>query len=117
MKENKELLEATIKDLDEKFIHIQNELSQKQKELQNINKPKVDKDVMEIIYDQIMTSINDYTYSLDPDDFEVELEMDSYNTVKVSNISGSGYGNLFDSIKEAIEDKIHSVNCDVISEN
>ena len=113
---SKELLEATVRGLSEKHQQVAEELRVKQNELENISKPNVDEKIMEIIYEQITNSIDDYTSSLDIEDFEIGLEMNYEHTVSVNSIGSSGYQNLFNSIKESIEDKINLINCSAISE-
>ena len=78
MENNKELLEATVKGLQEKVQSLQNELNDKQKELADINKPKLNQSTLDIIYDCIDEGICDFDFNCDSHyDFEYEIDYDS----------------------------------------
>jgi hypothetical protein len=77
MENNKELLEATVKGLQEKVQSLQNELNDKQKELADINKPKLNQSTLDIIYDCIDEGICDFDFNCDSHyDFEYEIDYD-----------------------------------------
>jgi aspartate ammonia-lyase len=57
MSENKELLEATVKGLQEKIQQLNTDLKSKQKELEDVNKPELTALQMDYINDAVDTAL------------------------------------------------------------
>jgi len=86
METNKELLEATVKGLQEKIQSLQTDLNEKQRQLDNVNKPKVTKE----LYDELSSAIEDAVegFSFDsPDNYDFEFGMEYDGRVYVDTIS------------------------------
>ena len=102
MNESKELLEATIKGLEEKVNQLNKELNIKQKELEDVNKP-----VMEAwMYDEIHGLVEDGVGSLDfsdADNYEFEPEFDYDNRIVIGNIEINDTTYIVESIMNKID--------------
>jgi hypothetical protein len=85
MENNKELLEATVKGLQDKLELLQTELNVKTLQLNNVNKPKLNQSTMDIIYDCIDEGIEEYNFS-DSDAYEFEPEFDYDSKVVIGSI-------------------------------
>ena len=85
MSENKELLEATVKGLQEKIQQLNIDLKSKQQELEDVNKPVISSEVMDCINDAISDTLGDY--DLDCGMFDYEFEMDYDNRITLSNLT------------------------------
>ena len=85
MNESKELLEATVKGLQDKLELLQTELNVKTLELNSINKPKLNQSTLEIIYDCVTEGIEEFDFS-DADNYEFEPELDYEGKVVIGSI-------------------------------
>ena len=86
MSETKELLEATVKGLQDKLELLQAELNIKTLELENINKPKITGE----LYDELASTIEDAVEGLDfnnPDAYEYDFGMEYDGRVYIDSIS------------------------------
>jgi len=70
MKESKELLEATIKGLEEKVSQLNDDLMMKKKELQDVNKPEMTEEMYSKLESCIIEGIQDALGNLDVGDME-----------------------------------------------
>ena len=62
-KDNVELIEATVKGLQDKIGHLNMELKDKQKELEDANKPVISSTVMNVVNDAINYAIDCLLYT------------------------------------------------------
>jgi len=85
MSENKELLEATVKGLQEKIVSLQHDLREKEKDLEDINKPVISSDTMDIINDAVNAALEDYQF--DCGMFEYEFNIDYDNKLELSELT------------------------------
>ena len=85
MSENKELLEATVKGLQEKIVSLQHDLREKEKDLEDINKPEISAEQMDIINDAVNSALEDYHFDCGMFDYEFELDYD--NRITLSNLT------------------------------
>ena len=85
MNESKELLEATVKGLQDKLEMLQTELNVKTLELNNVNKPELNQSTLDIIYDCVTEGIEEFDFS-DSDNYEFEPEFDYDSKVVIGNI-------------------------------
>ena len=101
MNESKELLEATIKGLQEKVNELNTEVTTKQKELADLNKPEISGEMYDEIYGLVEEGVNDFDFT-DAGNYEFEPEFDYDNKVVIGDI------NIHDTsyIVESIMDKI-----------
>ena len=109
MSESKELLEATVKGLQEKVEQLQTELNVKTLELNNINKPKLNQSTMDIIYDCIDEGIHDFDFNCDSHyDFEYEIDYDG--RINTHHIEFNSTDYVIEPIIKLIEDKFNIIN-------
>ena len=109
METNKELLEATVKGLQDKLEQLQTELNVKTLELNNINKPKLNQSTLDIIYDCIDEGIADFDFNCDSHyDFEYEIDWDG--RINTSNVHFNSIDYIQEPIMKSIENKFNIIN-------
>ena len=109
MENNKELLEATVKGLQDKLEQLQTELNVKTLELKNINKPKLNQSTMDIIYDCINDGIHEFEFNCDSHyDFEYEIDYDG--RVSTSSVEFNSVDYVKEPIIKLIENKFNIIN-------
>jgi len=109
METNKELLEATVKGLQDKLEQLQTELNVKKLELNNINKPKLNQSIMDIIYDCINDGIGEFDFN-DTENYDFEYELDYDGRVNVCNMDFNGMDYIAEPIFKLIENKFNIIN-------
>ena len=85
MSDNKELLEATVKGLQDKIGALNLELKQKQQDLEDVNKPELTAIQLDTINDAVDTALNDF--NIDCGMFDYEFEIDYDNKVTLINLT------------------------------
>ena len=85
MSESKELLEATIKGLEEKLNQLNSDLRSKERELADVNKPIMTDEMFEQITELVENAVNNV--SIEQDDLEYSMEFDYDNKVCLNDIS------------------------------
>ena len=109
METNKELLQATVKGLQDKLEQLQTELNVKTLELNNINKPKLNQSTMDIIYDCIDDGIHEFDFNCDSHyDFEYEIDYDG--RVSTNDIAFNSADYIKEPIVSLIEKKFNIIN-------
>ena len=101
MSENKELLEATVKGLQEKIGQLNIDLKTKQQELEDVNKPELTALQMDIINDAVDSALS--SYELDCGHFDYEFEMDYENRIQLNNLSFTDTYDLAEAVIVNIE--------------
>ena len=109
MSESKELLEATVKGLQDKLEQLQTELNVKKLELNNVNKPKLSQSILDIIYDCIDEGIEEYDFT-DVDGYEFEPEFDYENKVVIGSIELTHKDYVKEPILKLIETKFNIID-------
>tara|TARA_R100000781_G_scaffold91050_1_gene56377 strand:+ start:163 stop:507 length:345 start_codon:yes stop_codon:yes gene_type:complete len=100
MSDNKELLEATVKGLQEKIGQLNMDLKTKQQELEDVNKPVLPNDTYALLEDIVGNAIGDYSFDCGEFDYEFNLSYD--NKIELSDLSfNDGY-----ELAEAIMNRI-----------
>ena len=87
MNESKEVLEATIKGLEEKVSQVNDDLMMKKKELEDINKPKMTEEMYETLESCIIEGIQDALGNLTQDDCDVDFGMEYDGKVYLESIN------------------------------
>jgi hypothetical protein len=87
MNESKELLEATLKGLEEKVSQLNDEVMMKKKELEDINKPEMTEEMYETLESCIIEGVQDTLGNLTQDDCDVEFGMEYDGKVYLESIS------------------------------
>ena len=109
MQNNKELLEATVKGLQDKLEQLQTELNVKTLELKNINKPKLNQSTLDTIYDCIDEGIADFDFNCDSHyDFEYEIDWDG--RINTSNVCFNSADYIKEPILTLIEKTFNIIN-------
>ena len=101
MSENKELLEATVKGLQEKIGQLNIDLKSKQQELEDVNKPELTALQMDIINDAVDSALGNY--DLDCGHFDYEFELDYDSNVVLSNLTFTDTYDLVEAVVKNIE--------------
>ena len=87
MNESKELLEATIKGLQEKVSQLNKELTVKQQELTDINKPEMTGEMYDTLESCITEGIQEALGYMESDDLEKEFGMEYDGRVYLESFS------------------------------
>jgi len=87
MNESKELLEATIKGLEEKMGQLNMDLKTKQKELEDINKPEMTGEMYDTLESCITEGIQEALGYMESDDLEKEFGMEYDGKVYLESFS------------------------------
>ena len=101
MSETKELLEATVKGLQEKIVSLQHDLREKEKDLEDINKPIISNTTLNIINDAINTTLEDYQF--DCGMFEYDFNINYDNKLELSDLTFTDNYDIVEAIVLSIE--------------
>ena len=110
MSENKELLEATVKGLQEKIQQLNVDLKSKQQELEDVNKPELTAIQMDTINDAVDTALGNY--DLDCGMFDYEFELDYDNKITLSNLTFTDTYDVVEAIIKNIENQFKIISND-----
>ena len=86
MSETKELLEATVKGLQEKISQLNIDLKSKQQELEDANKPVISSTTMDIINDAVNYAVENYNFD-NTDQYELDFSIDYDGRVQAETIN------------------------------
>jgi len=103
MSESKELLEATVKGLEEKINNLNDDLRSKQRELADVSKPVMTGKMYDSIYELIEEGIDNFDFN-DSGNYEIEYELDYEGRVNATSLEF----NSTTEIAEVIMNKIDS---------
>ena len=109
MSESKELLEATIKGLQEKVDQVTKDLQTKKKELEDVNKPEMTNEMYGILEDCISQGIDEACGNMTHDDMDVEFGMEYDGKVYLESIGINDPSSMADRILEEIHKKFKIV--------
>ena len=101
MSESKELLEATIKGLEEKLDSVNADLRSKQRELADVNKPEMTGEMFDNITELMEDAVSNVY--LDSDSLEYSMEFDYDNKVCLNDISLENTSDFADKIMSYID--------------
>ena len=96
MSENKELLEATVKGLQEKIVSLQHDLRENEKDLEEVNKPEISVEQLDIINDAITSALENFDFDCGMFDNEFEISYD--NKLELSNLSFTDHYDIEEAI-------------------
>ena len=85
MSDSKELLEATIKGLEEKLSQLNDDLRSKQRELEDINKPDMTGEMYDTIQELIEKGVDKFDFN-DADNYTFEYEIDYDSKISTHSI-------------------------------
>ena len=109
MSESKELLEATIKGLQEKVEQVTKDLQTKQRELEDINKPEMTNEMYDTLEDCISNGVDEACGYLTHDDMDVEFGMEYDGKVYLESINISRPDEMVDRVLKEINNKFKIV--------
>ena len=102
MSNSKELLEATVKGLEEKINNLNDDLRSKQRELADVSKPEMTAEMHDIISDLIEEGVGDFDFS-DSDNYDIEYDIDYDGRVNASGLEFKSAQDLGEKIMNNIE--------------
>ena len=106
MSETKELLEATVKGLQEKIQSLQNDLTTKQKELENVSKTKITGELYDEIGNAIEDAVEGFNFD-NPDGYDVDFGMEYDGRVYIESIGMQSTYELTNSIMAKIDKRFN----------
>ena len=102
MSESKELLEATIKGLEEKVNQLSDDLRSKQRELADVNKPEMTGKMYDTIQELVEEGIGNFDFD-DADNYTFEYELDYDGRVGTNSIEFDSANYITESIMNKID--------------
>ena len=108
MSNSKEMLEATVKGLQEKVDSLTKDLAAKKNELEDINKPKLSKYVYEEVEYFVYNNMVDALGRLDEHNYDLELELNG-NEISVYSIDFHDTNSISEYIMDSINNKFNVV--------
>ena len=85
MSETKEMLEATVEGLQKKIVSLQHDLKEKEKDLEDINKPVISSTTLDVINDAVNEALEDFQF--DCGMFEYEFNVGYDNKLELSDLT------------------------------
>jgi len=101
MLENKEMLEATCKGLEDKIGQLNMDLKAKQQELEDVNKPVISSTVMDIINDTVNQVLENYNFECGH--FEYEFNINYDNKIELGDLTFTDSYDLVEAVVTKIE--------------
>ena len=101
MSETKELLEATVKGLQDKVNQLSVDLKSKQKELEDVNKPVMPNDTYAVLEGLVSDTIESYEF--DCGEFEYEFELNYDNKIELNSLTFNDHYNLAEKVMKSID--------------
>ena len=101
MNESKELLEATIKGLEEKLESVKSDLGMKVRELADVNKPEMTDEMFDKLTELVEGAVE--SVGIDDDDLEYSMEFDYDNKVCLTDISLQNSDRFADKVMSEID--------------
>ena len=102
MSETKEMLEATVKGLQDKIGSLNLELKDKQKELEDCNKPVISSVTLDIINDAVNYAVENYDFD-NADQYELDFSLDYESRVQAETINLRDTYELIEAIVTRVE--------------
>ena len=108
MSDSKELLEATVKGLQEKCEQLTNDLQAKRRELEDINKPKISQSTYEMVEECIFDNMQGALEGLSENNYDLELELSGME-LGVYGIDFHDTNSVSEYIMEQVNEKFNVV--------
>jgi len=102
MNESKELLEATVKGLEEKINNLNDDLRSKQRELADVNKPEMTGEMFDNITELIEEGIGYFDFS-DADNYDIEFGIDYDGKVEAAGLEFNSASELTEKIMNKVD--------------
>ena len=102
MNESKELLEATVKGLEEKINQLADDLTNKRKELADVSKPEMTGEMYDNIMELVEEGIGYFDFS-DSDNYDIEFGIDYDGKVEACGLEFNSASELTEKIMNKID--------------
>jgi len=102
MNESKELLEATVKGLEEKINNLNDDLRSKQRELADVSKPEMTGEMYDAIQELVEEGVGYFDFN-DSDNYDIEYELDYDGRVNASSLEFNSTHELQEKIMNKID--------------
>ena len=102
MSETKEMLEATVKGLQDKIGQLNMDLKSKQQDLEDANKPVISSTTMDVVNDAVNEAIEGYHFD-NADQYDLDFSLDYDGRVQAETINFRDTYELVESIVTGIE--------------
>ena len=108
MSDSKEMLEATVKGLQEKVDSLTKDLNAKKSQLEDVNKPKISQSTYEIVEECVFDNMMDALGRLSESDYDLELELSGLE-LSVYQLDFHDTNSISEYIMDTINDKFNVV--------
>jgi len=108
MSETKEMLEATVKGLQDKIGQLNMDLKSKQQDLEDANKPVISSTVMNVVNDAINEAIENYNFD-NTDKYELDFSLDYDGKVQAETINLTDTYELMEAIVSKVEKQFNVI--------
>ena len=108
MSENKEMLEATVKGLQEKINQLNVDLKAKQQELDDVNKPVINSSTLSHIEDSVSRIVEEFSF--DCGMFEYDFHIGYDNKLELGELTFTDTYELQDAIMRDIDNRFKVIN-------
>ena len=102
MSESKELLEATIKGLEEKLKSVTDDLNTKNRELVDVNKPIMTDVMFDSITELVEEGVGNFDFS-DADNYDIEFGIDYDGKVEAAGLEFNSASELTEKIMNKVD--------------
>ena len=102
MNESKELLEATVKGLEEKIGQLNIDLKGKQKELEDVSKPEMTEEMYDELHGLVEEGIGYFDFT-DTDNYDIEFGIDYDGKVEAAGLEFNSASELAEKIMNKLE--------------
>jgi len=102
MSDSKELLEATVKGLEEKISQLNDDLMMKTKELQDVSKPEMTDTMYDELHGLVEEGVSNFDFT-DSNNYEIEYEIDYDSRISAHSIELNDTYELVESIMKKVE--------------
>ena len=111
MSETKEMLEATVKGLQDKIGSLNMDLKNKQQELEDANKPIISSKTMDVINDAVNYAVENYNFD-NTDQYELDFSLDYDGRVQAETINLKDTYELVEAIVTNVEKQFKVIKND-----
>ena len=111
MSETKEMLEATVKGLQDKIGSLNMDLKAKQQELEDAGKPVVSSYTMDVINDAVNYAVENYNFD-NTDQYELDFSLDYDGRVQAETINLKDTYELVEAIVTNVEKQFKVIKND-----
>ena len=102
MSESKELLEATVKGLQEKINNLNDDLRSKERELADVSKPEMTGEMYDTIQELVEEGINNFDFK-DTDNYTFEYDLDYDGKINTHSVEFEGAYRVGENIMNKID--------------